>query len=311
MDALAVIRLVNGRRDFGIDAVDIASLLAGRPRLVAQAFCDAFAEALARGGLSRPGAGASSRRHPALPPAGRVSSSRWAEPKRRRGGPRSMSSAASSASIGRASLARRTVRAAPAKLPRMSMLSPEEEEEGVLIERSQAGDRLAFEELVRRHADRLYAVVLRFLGSDREAEDVTQETFLRAWRGIGGFKGSSRFYTWLYRIGLNEAKRRASRRPPPGRLTSLDDDPRAEVPDYSSAPQTRAAEAELRAVLEGAVGALDPDYREPLILRDVEGLSTAEAAEVMGLREAAFKSRLHRARLVVREAIDEYLGEER
>jgi len=191
-------------------------------------------------------------------------------------------------------------------MPRLST-----QEEGALVERAQAGDRLAFEELVRRHADRLYAVVLRFLGEGSEAEDVTQEAFLRAWRGIGGFKGRSQFYTWLYRIGLNEAKRRSARRPPSGKLTSLDEHPHADAPDWSEAPEPRAAEGELREVLQRAVRSLDPDYREPLILRDVEGLTTREAAEVMGLGEAAFKSRLHRARLAVRAAIDEYLEEER
>jgi len=196
-----------------------------------------------------------------------------------------------------------------ARLPVMPSLPARDE--GALIERAQTGDRLAFEELVRRHADRLYAVVMRFLGDSREAEDVTQEAFLRAWRGIAGFKGRSRFYTWLYRIGLNEAKRRAARRAVPGKLVQLDDDSRVHAPDWSEAPETRAAEGELRAALESAVRALDPKYRAPLVLRDVEGLSTAEAADVMGLGEAAFKSRLHRARLAVREAMEEYLEEDR
>lgn len=184
------------------------------------------------------------------------------------------------------------------------------DDEGALVERAQAGDRRAFEVLVRRHADRLYAVVLRFLGDAREAEEATQEAFLRAWRGIEGFKGRSQFYTWLYRIGLNEAKRRAARRPEPGRVTPLDEDPRREAPDWSEAPETRAAEAELREALEEAVRTLDPDYRAPLVLRDIEGLSTAEAAEAMGLGEGAFKSRLHRARLAVREAVARYLEED-
>lgn len=184
-------------------------------------------------------------------------------------------------------------------------------DERALIERAQSGDRAAFEALVRRHADRLYAVVLRFLGDSREAEDVTQETFLRAWRGISGFKGRSQFFTWLYRIGLNEAKRRAARGRPTARLSNLDEGSAAQVADWSEAPERRAAEGELREALERAVRALDPEYRAPLILRDVEGLSTAEAAEVMGLGEAAFKSRLHRARLAVREAIEEYLREGR
>jgi RNA polymerase sigma-70 factor, ECF subfamily len=80
------------------------------------------------------------------------------------------------------------------------------EQEAALVERARGGDRAAFEELIRRHADRLYAVVLRFVADGGEAEEVTQEAFLRAWRSIGRFEGRSRFFTWLYRIGINEAK---------------------------------------------------------------------------------------------------------
>jgi RNA polymerase sigma-70 factor, ECF subfamily len=179
-------------------------------------------------------------------------------------------------------------------------------DEAQLVERSQAGDRLAFEELVRRHADRLYAVVLRFVADAEEAEEVTQETFLRAWRGIEKFERRSRFFTWLYRIGINEAKRRGERRPPAGTVSSIEDSPIEDAPDWSEAPDFRTEQGQLRRVLEDAVRALPIEYRAPLILRDVEGLSTEEAAEVMELGEAAFKSRLHRARLAVRRAVDEY-----
>ena len=179
-------------------------------------------------------------------------------------------------------------------------------DETQLVERSQAGDRLAFDELVRRHADRLYGVVLRFVADADEAEEVTQETFLRAWRSIGKFELRSQFFTWLYRIGINEAKRRAERRPPPGRIASIDDTPIENAPDWSDAPEFRAEQGHLRRVLEDAVRALPIKYRTALILRDVEGLSTEEAAEVMELGEAAFKSRLHRARLAVRRAVDQY-----
>jgi RNA polymerase sigma-70 factor (ECF subfamily) len=180
----------------------------------------------------------------------------------------------------------------------------------VLVERARNGDRAAFEELVRRHADRLYAVVLRFVADGGEAQEVTQEAFLRAWRSIGRFEGRSRFFTWLYRIGINEAKRQAARRPPVT-LVSLDDEPIPEAPDWSQAPETRLRQADLRCVIEEAIRALPIEYRAPLILRDVEGLTTQEAAEVMDLGEAAFKSRLHRARLAVRRALDEYfLGTE-
>jgi RNA polymerase sigma-70 factor (ECF subfamily) len=179
-------------------------------------------------------------------------------------------------------------------------------DERQLIERSQAGDRLAFEELVRRHADRLYAVVLRFVADADEAEEVTQDAFLRAWRSIDKFEFRSRFFTWLYRIGINEAKRRAERGPPAGTVGVIEDSPIEEAPDWSEAPEFRTEQRQLRGVLEEAVRALPLDYRAPLILRDVEGLSTHDAAEVMALGEAAFKSRLHRARLAVRRAVDDY-----
>ena len=182
------------------------------------------------------------------------------------------------------------------------------EGEPALVKRARAGDRDAFEELVRRHADRLYAVVLRFVADGDEAQEVTQEAFLRAWRSIPRFEGRSAFFTWLYRIGINEAKRRAARRPPI-HVASLEDEPVPEAPDWSEAPETRSDQQDLRRVLEEAIRSLPLEYRGPIVLRDVEGLSTREAAEVMELGEAAFKSRLHRARLAVRRAIDEYFLE--
>ena len=178
--------------------------------------------------------------------------------------------------------------------------------EANLIARSQAGDRGAFDELVLANADRLYAVVLRFTADPDEAEEVMQEAFLRAWRSIARFQGRSAFFTWLYRIGINEAKRRAGRRPPPGKETSLEDSPIDQAPDWSEAPEVRAEQGDLRRTLEEAIRELPDSYREPLVLRDIEGLSTREAAEMMELGEAAFKSRLHRARMTVRRVIDEY-----
>ena len=178
-----------------------------------------------------------------------------------------------------------------------------------LVRLAQEGRREAFEELVRRHADRLYGVILRFSGDPTETEDVVQETFLRAWRGIGGFERRAQFFTWLYRIGLNEAKRRATRRPPADTL-SVEEGALESFHDVRQAPEPRAEQRDVRAALERAVRALPVKYRAPLILRDVEGLSTQQAAAIMGLREAAFKSRLHRARLAVREAIENHLAED-
>ncbi len=176
-----------------------------------------------------------------------------------------------------------------------------------LVRLAQDGRREAFEELVRRHADHLYAGVLRFCGDATDAEEVVQETFLRAWRGIGGFERRAQFFTWLYRIGLNEAKRRAARRP--ADAASAEEGAVDAVADLRQAPEPQAEQHDVRAALERAVRALPMKYRAPLILRDVEGLSTQQAAEIMGVRQAAFKSRLHRARLAVRNAIQEHLDE--
>jgi RNA polymerase sigma-70 factor (ECF subfamily) len=178
-----------------------------------------------------------------------------------------------------------------------------------LVRLAQDGRRDAFEELVRRYADRLYAVVLRFCGDAPEAEEIVQETFLRAWRGIGAFQRRAQFFTWLYRIGLNEAKRRATRTRSRDVL-SVEEGALEQVPDPRQAPASQAEQRDLRAALERAVRALPHGYRAPLILRDIEGLSTQQAAAIMGLREAAFKSRLHRARLAVREAVEDYLAED-
>ena len=182
-------------------------------------------------------------------------------------------------------------------------------EDEELVRLAQHGRREAFEELVRRHANRLYGVVLRYCGDAAEAEEIVQETFLRAWRGIGGFQGRAQFFTWLYRIALNEARRRGSRRSAADAL-SVDEGALDAVADLRHAPEPRAEQHDVRDTLEWAVRALPRNYRAPLILRDIEGLSTTEAAQILGLREAAFKSRLHRARLAIRKTIEDHLGED-
>jgi RNA polymerase sigma-70 factor, ECF subfamily len=191
-----------------------------------------------------------------------------------------------------------------------AMQSGPADDEEMLVARAREGDRDAFEELIRRHADRLHAVVLRFVADRELAQEATQDAFLRAWRGIERFQGGSRFFTWLYRIGINEAKRRAAREPTE-RTVSIEEEPILEAPDWSQAPDTRMEQDDLRQALENSIRALPFEYRAPVILRDVQGLSTRDAAEVMELSEAAFKSRLHRARLVLRRALDEHFLEGR
>ena len=181
----------------------------------------------------------------------------------------------------------------------ISANTPERE----LIGRAQGGDVCAFEALAEVHADRLYAVALRFLGDCGEAEDVLQETLLRAWRGIRRFEGRAMVFTWLYRIAVNESNRALERRT--RRRVNVPVDTQAiEVPAPSrDGPASQAERQELCETLRVAISQLSVPYRTALMLRDVEGLSTREAAEIAGVGEAAFKSRLHQARLMVRARV--------
>ena len=185
--------------------------------------------------------------------------------------------------------------------------APPEPDEQALVARAKAGDRIAFELLVRHNADRLYAVVLRFSATESDAEEATQEAFVRAWRSIGRFRSESRFFTWLYRIGVNEAKRIAERRPATGSVVSVEERPVDDIGDDQPGPQPRAEQSELREVLEHAVRQLPEKYRAAVVLRDIEGLSTSEAADALGLHEAAFKSRLHRGRMALRRDVANYV----
>jgi RNA polymerase sigma-70 factor (ECF subfamily) len=181
--------------------------------------------------------------------------------------------------------------------PRLESVS-----EADLVRQAQAGDELAFEQLVRAHADRLFAVLLNLLGNRSEAEDAAQETMLRAWRAIGSFQGRSQFFTWLYRIALNEANRTLEKKSRLLGRVALDDQGQIAGP-ASEEPSGRAEQKELREAIADALLALPPEYRIAIVLRDVEGLSTRDAANIVGIGQAAFKSRLHQARLEVRSSL--------
>ena len=175
--------------------------------------------------------------------------------------------------------------------------------EAELIGRARAGDVGAFEALAGVHADRLYAVAVRFLGDAGEAEDVLQETLLRAWRGIRRFEGRATVFTWLYRIAVNESSRALERRQ--RRRASVPVDEQAnEVPAPSGeGPASQAERRELCEELQLAISQLSVPCRTALVLRDIEGLSTRQAAEIAGIGEAALKSRLHQARMTVRALV--------
>jgi RNA polymerase sigma-70 factor, ECF subfamily len=175
--------------------------------------------------------------------------------------------------------------------------------EASLIARARAGDVAAFEQLSSTYADRLFMLLLRLLGDRGEAEDVAQEVMLRAWQGISRFQGRSSYFTWLYRIAVNEANRaleKRARRPAGVPIGERE----LQLPTSPADDPLRQAEAnELRVALGRAIADLPPPLRVAIVLRDVEGLSTQEAAEIACIGQAAFKSRLHQARLRVRVAI--------
>ena len=158
--------------------------------------------------------------------------------------------------------------------------------------------------IVAMHADRVYGALRRFGLDEGDADEVAQEVFVRAWRGLPRFQERAQLSTWLYRIAFNEAQRRLSRRGPPP-----DPDGVVELPEAAQlGPEARALDREFQAMLEQALDELPADWRAAVVLRDLEGLSTEEAAGIVGVRQAAFKSRLHRGRMQLRGLLEPYLG---
>jgi RNA polymerase sigma-70 factor (ECF subfamily) len=178
-----------------------------------------------------------------------------------------------------------------------------------LIRRARAGDEEAFTELVMLHADRVYGALRRFGLNDGEADEVSQEVFLRAWRGLARFEERAQFSTWLYRIAFNEAQRRRSRRALPRAAPDADgNDPIAALPESPDlAPDAQTLSHEFEQIVDRSLAQLPAEWRDAVVLRDIEGLSTEEAAEVIGVRQAAFKSRLHRGRMQLRSLLEPYL----
>jgi RNA polymerase sigma-70 factor (ECF subfamily) len=178
-----------------------------------------------------------------------------------------------------------------------------------LVESAKQGDPDAFPQLVKKYSRRILRVGRNITNNDEDAEDVLQETFLKAYTHLDGFQGNSKFYTWLVRIAMNEALMKLRKRKG-DRVVSLDeqldtgeDTVTREIAVWEGNPEDRYSQEEIRDILDKTVASLPEAFRTVFTLRDVEELSTEETAEVLNLSIPAVKSRLLRARLQLREKL--------
>jgi len=176
-----------------------------------------------------------------------------------------------------------------------------------LVARGAAGDRAAFAELVGRHQGSLYRFALRSCGGERGAEDALQDGLLAAWRGAGTFRGDSSARTWLYQVVVHACRRRQRRRSgEPARHEPVEE--AGDLPAEESHPDERVAIRQVGDAIDAALAKMPEEARQVLMLRDVEGLSGEETAAALGLSLPAMKSRLHRARLDLKERVERRLG---
>ena len=176
-----------------------------------------------------------------------------------------------------------------------------------VVARVLAGDTSLFEILMRRYNQRLFRVARGILADDAEAEDVMQEAYVRAFRELAAFRGEARFSTWLTRIACHEALARARKR---RRLVPIEGGGPPEPPAATSGPEQEMENRELQVVLREAVEALADPLRAVFCLREIEGLSTEETADSLGLTLENVRVRLHRAKRSLQQALDARIGRE-
>jgi RNA polymerase sigma-70 factor, ECF subfamily len=182
-------------------------------------------------------------------------------------------------------------------------------DEAALVARAKDGDADAFSELVSHYDRRVFRMAKQITQNDEDAEDVLQETFLKAYSHLDNFQGNSKFYTWLVRIAVNEAlmklrKRRSDKTVPIDEPIDTGEDVVArEIAVWDENPEDTYSREELGRILDEAVQSLKPAYRTVFILRDIEEMSIEETAEALNLSISAVKSRLLRARLQLREKL--------
>jgi RNA polymerase sigma-70 factor (ECF subfamily) len=197
--------------------------------------------------------------------------------------------------------------------------SPSSDE--LLVARARSKDEAAFEELVARYENKLYRLAMRFVRNETDAQEILQEAFLAAWRHLPTFEGRAQFGSWMYRVTVNAALMLLRSRNRHPEVTVEDVEPTAlneavadsgqttrGSSDWSQQADEQIQSKELRQHIQTAVDSLPDGLRTVFLLRDVEELSTEDTAEILGLTVPAVKTRLHRARLILREAIGRYFA---
>lgn len=183
----------------------------------------------------------------------------------------------------------------------------DDRDEAALLAAARGGDRSAIETLLARNEASIYRFGLRMCGNEDDAREVLQETLVAAFRNLPTFRGDAKLSTWLYQVARSYCiKSRRGWRPS---LSSDGEHPEADTVSPDAGPESAAHAREIGAALSAAIGGLSADHREVLVLRDVEGLSAEDAAEVLGIEVGALKSRLHRARMQLRSELVSLLGE--
>ncbi len=182
-----------------------------------------------------------------------------------------------------------------------------------LVDAARNGDQAAFEKLVRQYDRQIFRVAQHITQNREDAEDITQDVFMKAYGKLDQFQGNSKFSTWLTRIAVNESLMRLRKRKT-SRTVSMDQDVQTEegsIPrdfaDWTPDPEQQYSSSELGDILQKTIAGLSPGFRTVFTLRDIENLSTEETAEALGLSVPAVKSRLLRARLQLRERLSRYL----
>lgn len=179
-----------------------------------------------------------------------------------------------------------------------------------LVEATLGGDRCAYGGLVERYQDRLISAVTRFLGSREDAHDVVQEAFVQAYLKLDSFRGASAFYTWLYRIAFNLAMSHARRRRVTHSLDAARDGFGSEPMDTADGPDAGLLRDERAALVHAALARLDDEFRQVVVLRELEGSSYDEIAEILDVPIGTVRSRLFRARVQLRQRLAPILQEQ-